>query len=90
MSTAEEFPIFKIPNKYVLEPIALWDNLLPWHMHSTRNSATINLDRTEPYIFRGAKDRDPLKQDKLDALEAIKVKRETTKTMRKKYTASPD
>lgn len=68
-----------------------WDNLLPWNinndeikgMHSTRNSAAIDFDRTKPYIFRGAKDRDPLKQDKLDALEARKIKREEARVIKK-------
>ena len=68
-----------------------WDNLLPWNvnveelqnMHNIKNSATIDIHRTEPYIFRGAKDRDPLKQEKLNAIEAKKIKREEARVIKK-------
>ena len=68
-----------------------WDQLLPWNMdndemkrmHDTRNSAAPDPDRTTPYIIRGAKDRDPLKDDKLAALKARKKEKELARAIRK-------
>ena len=68
-----------------------WDQLLPWNMddndiknmHDTRNSAAPDLNRTSPYIIRGAKDRDPLKEDKLAALKARKEEKEVTRALKK-------
>jgi len=68
-----------------------WDRLLPWNMdhdemkkmHDTRNSAAPDPGRTAPYIFRGAKDRDPLKQDKLAESVARKEAKEVARAIKK-------
>ncbi len=54
-------------------------------MHSTRDSAAIDSDRTEPYVSRGTKDRDPLKQDKLDTIETKKIKKKEESKAFKKW-----
>ena len=68
-----------------------WDRLLPWNMdademrkmHDTRNSAAPDPNRTAPYIFRGAKDRDPLKEDKLAAIKVRKEAKEIARALKK-------
>ena len=87
----QEYIWYVLTKALLCKSLEDWDNLLPWnihieemkYMHSTRDSVAIDSDRTEPYVFRGAKDRDPLKQDKLDALEARKVKRKEAKATKK-------
>ncbi len=44
-------------------------------MHSTRDSAAIDSDRTEPYVSRGAKDRDPLNKINLIQLKLKRLKK---------------
>lgn len=68
-----------------------WDQLLPWNMdanetrkmHDTRNSAAPDPSRTSPYVIRGAKDRDPLKEDKLAAVKAKKEEKELARAIKK-------
>jgi len=68
-----------------------WDQLLPWNMdadeiqkmHDTRNSAAPDPNRTSPYVIRGAKDRDPLKEDKLAAIKAKKEAKEMARALKK-------
>lgn len=68
-----------------------WDLLLPWNMnvdeirkmHDTRNSAAPDPNRTLPYIFRGAKDRDPLKEEKLATIRERKEAKEIARALKK-------
>lgn len=68
-----------------------WDQLLPWNMdadeirkmHDTRNSAAPDPNRTSPYIFRGAKDRDPLREDRLAATKVRKEAKEIARALKK-------
>ncbi|MGB4407694.1 MAG: IS66 family transposase [Sphaerochaeta sp.] len=68
-----------------------WDQLLPWNMdndqikkmHDTRNSAAPDPNRTSPYIIRGAKDRDPLKEAKLAIIKARKEAKEVARAIKK-------
>lgn len=52
-------------------------------MHDTRNSAAPDPSRTSPYVIRGAKDRDPLKEDKLAAVKAKKEEKELARAIKK-------
>ena len=68
-----------------------WDQLFPWNMendemkkvHDTRNSASLDPNRNSPYIIRGARDRDPLKEDKLAILKARKEVKEVARAIKK-------